>query len=289
MILNYDGFKNVDAHAASMISRLSESENYLHEMEIDEVKSFLVSDGMKSFYAKKTSVTKYLVWLFETHGIETYKLNFEIERLKASNTEFENTYFFSLDDLHNAVNQRIEETILKDRSTDFEGLRVFFLLQWYSVTMEEFISIGLSDVSANKIYIPLTKRVVIVDDKTSDVVLNYKNTTSYVDERGHNITYKQNTLLRTKRQQDVTIKTLYNVKNKFATVCKDSRFKQNRISDSAKYYELIEVENKLGRDIDTTDKDLLLQMFDRDKTYLDILMDFKKYKALREEWLLSQK
>lgn len=288
MILHINEFKNVDAHAASMISKLEKAKSYLHEMEIKEVEAFLASDGIKSFYTKRSSVVKYLKWLYNTHGIETYKLNFEVKQLQPSEMEFENLYFFSLEDLHNTVNRRMEEVIKINKVSDFEGLRIFFLLQWYGITAEEFCSINLSDVSTNKIFIPLTNRVVILDNRTSDIVLNYKNTTSYIDEMGRNIMYKQNTLLRTKKHQDVNVKTLSNVKTKFMKVCKDKRFKQNRISDSARYYELTEIEKKLGRDVDTNDKDLILQVFDRKKTMVDILADFKKYKSLREEWLLSQ-
>ena len=74
----------------------------------------------------------------------------------------------------------------------------------------------------------------------------YKNTTGRKRSGNQkNITeYKQNTLYRTTKGDEINKKTVYNARNNFVSESGDKRFSKNRIYDSGKFYALYQEELK---------------------------------------------
>ena len=77
----------------------------------------------------------------------------------------------------------------------------------------------------------------------------YKNTTGRRRNENHKITeYKQDTLYRTTKGDEINIKTLYNARNHFVSECGDKRFSKKRIYDSGRFYEMYQEELKYGQE-----------------------------------------
>ena len=135
---------------------------------------------------------------------------------------------------------------------DYDGLYCMFYLEWLGVSLESFLTIRLEDVTelGRKIYIPAEKRTIKIDNETiSDFIWEYKNTTGRSRNENHKITeYKQDTLYRTTKGDEINIKTLYNARNHFVSECGDKRFSKNRIYDSGRFYEMYQEELKYGQE-----------------------------------------
>lgn len=299
MILYYDEFKVISRHSASMLSILKNDEKeFLHEMDIEKIKKFLGSEGRRGYTSKKAAILEYLQWLYNTYKIDVIELNYNITNIIPDDIDFKEVYFYSLDDMFREVSNSIEEATITyesdGKNIDFEGFKVFCFLQWYGVTIDEFVSIGLYDVKENKVFIPLSNRVIIIDKKIADVISEYQKKDSSIqyDKQGTLKTkpYKQNTLYRSIKAVDITTKSILNIRGKFASVCDDKRFAKNRIYNSGRYYEMLKLEEQLHRELELKDKDLINQTFNHDiNTHIwTTLADFKEYKESRKLWLSSQ-
>lgn len=287
MILGFEEFKKASPYNANTISALQKRDKNLHEMTVEEIKDYLKKDGRRGFTLKKSAICTYLKWLYKEYGVDVVELNFEISNIGCSDLEYEDMYFYSLDDLFKGVEICFAEAELTMEKTDFDGFKVFCLLQWYGVTMDEFISIKLNDVKYNKIFIPLTNRTIVIDDKTADIIDEYKRKTGEVRTKKL-LEYKQDTLYRTVSSSEIDRRTIENIKYKFAKACGDPRFAKKRIYNSGKYYLLLELENKLKRNIGLSDNDLISQIYGKTPHMWSLITDFNEYKSSRDEWLKSQ-
>lgn len=299
MLYKYEEFKEYDAHCASVLSTLHSEDELAHE-NIDVIKKFLSAKGYRSYERRRLSVLKYLKWLYNSQQVDVSELYALVQSCKTKDVELHKTYFFSLEELRSTLEKGIEEVTVacefQSENRDFDGLKVFFLLQWYGVDRQEFISIRLYDVDGNKIYIPATDRTIIVDEKTAKVITEYKNKTGVIiytkDGEERNYPFTQNTLLRSKSPKPVKEKSINNLFTPFNKCNQDSRFANNNVFKSGRYLELLEVEKQLGRDINMHDFDIIKQILRNDITTpssaWEDVEDFKKYKADREVWLSMQ-
>lgn len=299
MLYKYEEFKEYDAHCASMLSTLHSEDELAHE-NIDVIKKFLSAKGYRSYERRRLSVLKYLKWLYNSQQIDVSEVYALVQSCKTKDVELHKTYFFSLEELRSTLEKGIEEVTVacefQSENRDFDGLKVFFLLQWYGVDRQEFISIRLYDVDGNKIYIPATDRTIIVDEKTAKVITEYKNKTGVTiytkDGEEKNYPFTQNTLLRSKSPKPVKGKSINNLFTPFNKCCQDTRFANNNVFKSGRYLELLEAEKQLGRDINMHDFDIIKQILRNDITTpssaWEKVEDFKKYKADREVWLSMQ-
>lgn len=291
MILYWDEFKEYDEHYASLLSKLNLNEKYIHEMDIEDIQQYLGMYGRGGFNYRKTALTKYLRWLHDEYNVDTTEIHYKLKNINS--VVYEDVYFYSFDEMFTTISDAIEQGCIISEAngtlSDFDGLKVFFLLQWYGVTAKEFISIHLDNVNGKKIYIPSTNRVILVDEKTADVIKEYKNKqgVDYSNRKRDDIKYyKQNTLYRSTRDVEINEKTINNVRGRFNKYYQDIRLTKNNILDSGQYYRLLEVEKKLGRDVTGADADIIRQTFlCGTKSVYPILSKYKTYKEKRDEWL----
>lgn len=291
MILYWDEFKEYNKHSASLLSKLNKEEQYVHEMDINRIEQHLGMYGRNRFNARKTSLMKYLRWLSDNYGINTSDLHYNVKKIL--DIEYKDVYFYSFEDMFNGVDNAIEQAYITSEANgsirDFEGLKAFFLLQWYGVTIKEFVSIRLNDVDDKRIHIPLTNREIIIDEKTADTINEYKNKqgANYSYKNSDRIKYyKQNTLYRSIKNTEINEKTVNRARGRFKEYCEDIRLTKNNILDSGRYYKLLEIEQKLGRDIAISDADIIHQIcFNDISNVYAYLCHFNAYKKSREKWL----
>ena len=127
-----------------------------------------------------------------------------------------------------------------------------FYLEWLGVSSDSFLSIRLEDVTelGRKVYIPAENRTIEIDNDTiSDFIWEYKNTTGRRRNENHKITeYKQDTLYRTTKGDEINKKTIYNARRNFVSESGDKRFSKNRVYDSGRLYELYQEELKFDQE-----------------------------------------
>lgn len=291
MILYWDEFKEYNKHAASLLSKLNKDEQYVHEMDASRIKQYLGMYGRNGVDSRKTSIMKYLRWLSDNYGINTSDLHYNVKKIL--DIDYEDVHFYSFEDMFNGVDNAIEQAYItceaNGSTKDFEGLKAFFLLQWYGVTIKEFVSIRLNDVDDTRIHIPLTNREIVIDEETADTINEYKNKqgVNYSHKNGNRIkNYKQNTLYRSIRDIEINEKTVNRARARFKKYCEDIRLTKNNILDSGRYYKLVEMEQKLGRDIAISDADIIHQIcFNDISNVYAYLYHFNAYKQSREKWL----
>ena len=193
------------------------------------------------------------MWLTNTYGVDVNDLYYALYQNNNRKT-FKFVGFYDFKDLQKSIIEA--ETIIEENSTadrDYNGLYCMFYLEWLGVSSDSFLSIRLEDVSelGKKVYIPAEDRTIEIDNDTiADFIWNYKNTTGRKRSGNQkNITeYKQNTLYRTTKGDEINKKTVYNARNNFVSESGDKRFSKNRIYDSGRLYELYQEELKYDQE-----------------------------------------
>ena len=225
----------------------------LHEMSADEILKEMNRNGTKAFYQQKAAISNYLLWLTNTYGIDVNDLYFALSK-NDNKKSFKFVGFFDFQDLQKGIieaESTIEANSTADR--DYDGLLCVFYLEWLGVSSDSFLSIRLEDVTefGKKVYIPAENRTIEIDNETiSNFIWNYKNITGRrCSGRQKNITeYKQNTLYRTTKGDEVNKKTIYNARRNFVSESGDKRFSQKRIYDSGRFYEMYQEELKYSQE-----------------------------------------
>ena len=235
----------------------------LHEMSADEILKEMNRNGTKAFYPQKAAISNYLLWLSNTHSIDVNDLYYALCQ-NDNKKSFKFVGFFDFQDLQKGIIDA--ETTIEANSTadrDYDGLLCVFCLEWLGVSSDNFLSIRLEDVTefGKKVYIPAEDRTLVINNDTiSDFLWNYKNTTGRrLSERQKNITeYKQNTLYRTTKGDEINKKTIYNARNNFESESGDNRFSKKRIYDSGRLYAMYQEELKFGQEfkLDTNGSEL---------------------------------
>ncbi len=246
-----------------LLSYYDKLPQFLHEMSADEIIKEMNRNGTKGFYPQKAAIANYLLWLTNTYGIDVNDLYYGLCQ-NDNKKSFKFVGFFDFQDLQKGIidaETTIEANSIADR--DYNGLYCVFYLEWLGVSSDSFLSIRLEDVTefGRKVYIPAEDRTINIDNNViSDFIWNYKNTTGRRRSGNQkNITeYKQNTLYRTTKGDEINKKTIYNARNNFVSESGDKRFSKNRIYDSGRFYAMYQEELKFGQEfkLDTNGSEL---------------------------------
>lgn len=253
MVLHLEEYSSQNDNYSRLLSHYDKLPTMLHEMSAEEILKEMNRNGTKSFYQQKAAIANYLLWLTNTYNIDINDLYFDLSK-NDNKKSFKFVGFFNFQDLQKGIidaELTIEANSTADR--DYDGLLCVFYFEWLGVPLESFITIRLEDVSnlGKRVYIPAEDRTIEIDNDTiADFIWNYKNTTGRKRSgKQKNITeYKQNTLYRTTKGDEINKKTVYNARNNFVSESGDKRFSKNRIYDSGRLYELYQEELKYDQE-----------------------------------------
>ena len=253
MVLHLEEYSSQNDNYSRLLSHYDKLPTMLHEMSAEEILKEMNRNGTKSFYQQKAAIANYLLWLTNTYSIDINDLYFDLSK-NDNKKSFKFVGFFDFQDLQKGIidaELTIEANSTADR--DYDGLLCVFYFEWLGVPLESFITIRLEDVSnlGKRVYIPAEDRTIEIDNDTiADFIWNYKNTTGRKRSgKQKNITeYKQNTLYRTTKGDEINKKTIYNARNNFVSESGDKRFSKNRIYDSGRLYELYQEELKYDQE-----------------------------------------
>ena len=253
MVLHLEEYSSQNDNYSRLLSHYDKLPTMLHEMSAEEILKEMNRNGTKSFYQQKAAIGNYLLWLTNTYGIDINDLYFDLSK-NDNKKSFKFVGFFDFQDLQKGIIDA--ETIIETNSTadrDYNGLYCVFYLEWLGVSSDSFLSIRLEDVTelGKRVYIPAENRTIEIDNDTiADFIWEYKNTTGRrCSGRQKNITeYKQNTLYRTTKGDDINKKTIYNARRNFVSESGDKRFSKNRIYDSGRFYALYQEELKYSQE-----------------------------------------
>ena len=263
MVLHLEEYSLQNDNYSRLLSYYDKLPTMLHEMSAEEILKEMNRNGTKSFYQQKAAISNYLLWLTNTYGIDVNDLYFALSKNDNRQT-FTFVGFFDFQDLQKGIidaETTIEANSIADR--DYNGLYCVFYLEWLGVSSDSFLSIRLEDVTelGKRVYIPAENRTIEIDNETiSDFIWEYQNTTGKrLSERQKKITeYKQNTLYRTTKGDEINKKTIYNARNNFVSESGDNRFSKKRIYDSGRLYALYQEELKYSQEfkLDTNGSEL---------------------------------
>ena len=253
MVLHLEEYSSQNDNYSKLLSYYDKLPTMLHKMSADEILKEMNRNGSKSFYQQKAAIANYLLWLTNTYDIDVSDLYYALYQ-NDNKKSFKFVGFFDFQDLQKGIidaELTIELNSTADR--DYDGLLCVFYFEWLGVPLESFITIRLEDVSnlGKRVYIPAEDRTIEIDNDTiADFIWNYKNTTGRKRSgKQKNITeYKQNTLYRTTKGDEINKKTIYNARNNFVSESGDKRFSKNRIYDSGRLYELYQEELKYDQE-----------------------------------------
>ena len=253
MVLHLEEYSSQNDNYSKLLSYYDKLPTMLHKMSADEILKEMNRNGSKSFYQQKAAIANYLLWLTNTYDIDVSDLYYALYQ-NDNKKSFKFVGFFDFQDLQKGIidaELTIELNSTADR--DYDGLLCVFYFEWLGVPLESFITIRLEDVSnlGKSVYIPAEDRTIEIDNDTiADFIWEYKNTTGRKRSgKQKNITeYKQNTLYRTTKGDEINKKTIYNARNNFVSESGDKRFSKNRIYDSGRLYELYQEELKYDQE-----------------------------------------
>ena len=263
MILHFEEYALQNSNYSKVLSYYNKLPQFLHEMSADDVLKEMNRNGTKAFYSQKAAISNYLLWLTNTYSIDVNDLYFVLSK-NDNKKSFKFVGFFDFKDLQKGIidaELTIEANSMVDR--DYNGLYCVFYLEWLGVPLESFLTIRLEDVTefGRKVYVPAENRTIEIDNDTiAGFIWNYKNTTGRkLSSNQKKITeYKQSTLYRTTKGDEINRKTIYNARNNFVSESGDKRFSKSRIYDSGRFYAMYQEELKFGQEfkLDTNGSEL---------------------------------
>ena len=263
MVLYFKEYALQNSNYSKLLSHYDKLPQFIHEMSADDVLKEMNRNGTKAFYSQKAAISNYLLWLSNNYGIDVNDLYYSLCQ-NDNKKSFKFVGFFDFQDLQKSIvdaESTIEANSTVDR--DYDGLLCVFYFEWLGVSSDSFLSIRLEDVTefGKKVYIPAENRTIEIDNDTiAGFIWNYKNTTGRKRSGNQkNITeYKQSTLYRTIKGDEINKKTIYNARNNFVSESGDKRFSKNRVYDSGRFYALYQEELKFGQEfkLDTNGSEL---------------------------------
>lgn len=253
MVLYLKEYTLQNDNYGKLLSYYDKLPTMLHEMSAEEIIKEMNRNGINTFYQQKAAISNYLLWLSNTYDINVNDLYYGLCQ-NDNKKSFKFVGFFDFQDLQKSIidaESTIEANSTADR--DYDGLLCVFYFEWLGVSSDSFLSIRLEDVTelGRKVYIPAENRTLVINNDTiADFIWNYKNIIGR-KRRGNqkNITeYKQSTLYRTTKGDEINKKTIYNARRNFVAESGDKRFSKNRVYDSGRLYELYQEELKFGQE-----------------------------------------
>lgn len=300
MLLHFEEYALQNSNYSKLLSHYNKLPTMLHEMSADDVFEEMNRNGTKAFYSQKAAIANYLLWLTNTYGIDVNDLYYALYQ-NDNKKSFKFVGFFDFEDLQKSIIDA--ETIIETNSTadrDYDGLLCVFYFEWLGILPESFITIRLEDVTelGKRVYIPAENRTIEIDNDTiADFIWEYKNTTGKrLSERQKNITeYKQKTLYRTTKGDEINKKTIYNARNNFVSESGDKRFSKNRVYDSGRFYALYQEELKYSQEFkletnspDTNDeiRQIIRKVYNKpDMSNESITTCLRAYSVYKREYL----
>lgn len=300
MLLHFEEYSFQNSNYSKVLSYYNKLPQFLHEMSADDVLKEMNRNGTKSFYQQKAAIANYLLWLSNNYGIDVNDLYYALYQNDNRET-FKFVGFYNFQDLQKGIidaETTIEANSMPDR--DYNGLYCVFYLEWLGVSSDSFLSIRLEDVTelGKRIYIPAENRTIEINNDTiADFIWEYKNTTGRrCSGRQKNITeYKQNTLYRTTKGDEINKKTIYNARRNFVSESGDKRFSKNRIYDSGRFYALYQEELKYSQEFkletnspDTNDeiRQIIRKVYNKpDMSNESIATCLRAYSVYKKEYL----
>lgn len=300
MLLHFEEYALQNSNYSKVLSYYNKLPTMLHEMSADDVLKEMNRNGTKSFYQQKVAIANYLLWLTNTYGIDVNDLYYALSKNDNRQT-FTFVGFYDFQDLQKGIIDA--ETTIEANSTadrDYNGLYCVFYLEWLGVSSDSFLSIRLEDVTelGKRVYIPAEDRNIEIDNDTiADFIWEYKNTIGRrCSGRQKNITeYKQNTLYRTTKGDEINKKTIYNARNNFVSESGDKRFSKNRIYDSGRFYALYQEELKYSQEFkletnssDTNDeiRQIIRKVYNKPDMSNELITTYlRAYSVYKKEYL----
>lgn len=295
MVLHSKEFENENPNYSRCLSYYDKLPEYLHEMPVQEIMEHINRNGERSRYLQGRAILTYFIWLHQTYGINMVFKVYELQQ--AIGNEKVYIGFYSLEELKQAV----EVCLLKvedennPSQPDYSGLIAIFYLEWYGILPESAITIKLTDVSddGREVFVPAENRTITIDDDgVADYYAKYKQKTGFKRPRQNNESpYTQNTFYRntSKKGDVITVKTIYNIRQKFITLCEDKRFAKKRIYWSGRYAEMFKTEMKMDSEFSTYDSEsvkIIGNIFnDKEITYGKIATLLREYAVFKKDYI----
>ena len=285
---------------SKLLSYYDKLPQFLHEMSADEIIKEMNRNGTKGFYPQKAAISNYLLWLSNNYGINVNDLYYNLYQ-NDNKKSFKFVGFFDFQDLQKSIvdaESTIEANSTADR--DYDGLLCVFYFEWLGVPLENFLTIRLEDVTefGRKVYIPAENRTIEIDNDTiADFIWNYKNTTGrkLCGNQKKITEYKQSTLYRTIKGDEINRKTVYNARNNFVSESGDKRFSKSRIYDSGRFYTMYQEELKYSQEFkletnspDTNDeiRQIIRRIYNKpDMSNESIATCLRAYNVYKREYL----
>lgn len=295
MVLHLKEFENSDSRHSRFLNYYDKLPEYLHEMSVEEIMKHINRNGERSRYLQGRAILTYFVWLHQTYDINMVFKVYELQQ--AIGNEKVYMGFYSLEELKQAVEVCLLKVEDENNSTqpDYSGLIAIFYLEWYGILPESAITIKLTDVSddGREVFVPAENRTITIDDEVvADYFAEYKQKTGFQRYKNSDeITpYSQDTFYRnTARRGDaITVKTIYNIRQKFITSCEDERFAKKRIYYSGRYVALFQAETKRGLEFTCVDDDshnIICKIFNDELKQNVIATILREYRVFKQGYL----
>lgn len=293
MVLHSKEFENENPNYSRCLSYYDKLPEYLHEMPVQEIMEHINRNGERSRYLQGRTILTYFIWLHQTYGINMVSKNFELQQAISSQKTFMG--FYSLDELKQAVEVCLLKAEDENNPTqpDYSGLIAIFYLEWYGILPESAITIKLTDVSddGREVFVSAENRTIAIDDKeVADYFAEYRQKTGFKRPRlKEESPYTQTTFYRntSSRGDAITVKTIYNIRQKFITLCEDKRFAKKRIYWSGRYAEMFKAEMKMDSEFSTYDSEsvkIIGNIFnDEEITYDKIASLLREYAVFKKD------
>lgn len=292
MVLHSKEFENENPNYSRCLSYYDKLPEYLHEMPVQEIMEHINRNGERSRYLQGRTILTYFIWLHQTYGINMVSKNFELQQAISSQKTFMG--FYSLEELKQAIEVCLLKVEDENNPTqpDYSGLIAIFYLEWYGVLPESAITIKLTDVSddGREVFVPDENRTITIDDEVvADYFAEYKQKTGFQRYKNSDelTPYVQSTFYRNtaRRGGAITVKTIYNIRQKFITLCEDERFSKKRIYYSGRYVEMFKFEMKMNREYSGTDSEsvrAISKIFNSEMTYNQISSLLREYAVFKK-------
>lgn len=295
MVLYLKEFESENPNYSRCLGYYDRLSEYLHEMPVQEIMEHINRNGERSRYLQGRTILTYFIWLHKTYGIDMVSKNFELQQTIGKDKIY--LGFFSLEELKQAIKVCLLKAEDENNPTqpDYSGLIVIFYLEWYGILPESAITIKLTDVSddGREVFVPAENRTITIDDDgVADYFVEYKQKTGFKRPRQNNESpYTQSTFYRntSKKSDVITVKTIYNIRQKFITSCEDERFAKKRIYWSGRYAEMYKIEMEINIEYSGTDLEsvkVIRKIFNNEEmTYNQIANLLREYAVFKKDYI----
>ena len=191
---------------------------------------------MTQFFKYKTYLKQYLIFCNgEKNADVIQQMNFP-----------DNFFYLDDEDLLSDIESRIE-THGEEPYDKYETFKCVAILLWLGCSLDEIVSIKLSDVTKDSVFVPLNKKKINLSDfpNISKIFWAYRNSEGYHTYKKENLAfemYKTDFFIRTSRESQDHKTTVFNVCRYFNQL----DISKTKIIESGFVWRLYHYENKTG-------------------------------------------